>query len=455
MKIGFLPLYIKLYDDMGTKREAMETFYAESAELFRKKGLEVVTTDFCRIKPEFEKAIEKFENENVDAIVTWHAAYSPSLESIYALLKTELPIIVFDSTPAPEYKFQDSGLIGANHGIHGVMDMCSMLTRYGKPYAIAAGHHIESDCIDRVCAFVRSAIAAKKLSSMKVGLIGGGFDGMGDFAVEPEELKNLFGITVENIAPESIAAEREAVTNEEIQSEIAYDKENYDFDDTVIEDEYKEYMRSCVALRKLIEKVGYTAFSVNFLNVDGLNTMPFTECCKAMERGVGYAGEGDALTAAFTGAFLSAYPETSFVEIFCPDWRSNKVLLSHMGEMNYRVADTKPLIHRTGSKFIKGTMPYAGYSKMKGGKGVYVNISRLNDGYQMLITPAEILSVKEDNMPTTIRGWMRSENSKSTAEFLEKLSKNGATHHSSFIYGASVEEIEYFANLLQIKTVVI
>ena len=107
MKIGFLPLYIKLYDDIGSNREAMEVFYKEATELFEKRGLEVVTNEFCRIKPEFEAAIKKFENEAVDAIVTWHAAYSPSLECIDALCKTALPIIVFDSTPAPEYKFRE------------------------------------------------------------------------------------------------------------------------------------------------------------------------------------------------------------------------------------------------------------------------------------------------------------------------------------------------------------
>ena len=79
MKIGYLPLYIKLYDDIGSKREAMEKFYNDTARLFEEKGLEVVKCDFCRIKPEFEKAIATFEAEGVDAIVTWHAAYSPSL----------------------------------------------------------------------------------------------------------------------------------------------------------------------------------------------------------------------------------------------------------------------------------------------------------------------------------------------------------------------------------------
>ena len=456
MKIGFLPLYIKLYDDIGVNRSVLEGFYKELTELFKDRGVEVITSDFCRIKPEFEKAVATFEKENVDAIVTWHGAYSPSLESIEALSNTKLPVIVLDTTPAPEFTPQTApSEIMWNHGIHGVMDMCSMLKQKGKPYAIAAGHNIESEVIDRVCGFAKSAVAAKNLSNMKVGLFGGSFEGMGDFQVPEKELETRFGIKVENVKDSFVASVRETVTEQEVLEETEKDRQNYDFDDGVIEEEYKDFVKGCLTLRKCIEKGGYNAFSVNFLNVGNVGTMPFTECCKAMARGTGYAGEGDALTSAFTGAFLSAYPETTFVEIFCPDWKGNKVLLSHMGEMNYAITEGKPLIKRTGTTYIKGTMPYAGYAKMKAGKGVYVNISRDKDDYQMLIAQGEMLSAGDDGMTNKMRGWFKPSQSKSTAEFLEKISENGATHHSTFIYGATVEEMEYFAKLLSLKTVII
>ena len=178
------------------------------------------------------------------------------------------------------------------------------------------------------------------------------------------------------------------------------------------------------------------------------------ECCKAMERGIGYAGEGDGLTAAFTGAFLTAYPETSFVEIFCPDWKNNTLFMSHMGEMNYRIADVKPVIRRVGVKYAGEIYPYVGYTRMKSGEGVYVNISRDKEDYKLLLAPAKVLAEGQDNFPNSMRGWMMPKDS-TTAEFLEKLSDNGATHHSSFIYGAKVEELVYFGKLLALETVVI
>ncbi len=457
MKIGYLPLYIKLYDDGDVDRTVLKKFYEDTTKLFEERGIEVVTSDFCRIESEFKAVVKMFEEAEVDAIVTWHAAYSPSLESVDVLANTKLPIIVFDSTPTANFSIKNgTEEIDWNHGIHGVMDMCSMLKRYGKPYAIAAGHYLESDVIDRVCGFVRSAIAAKKLDGMKVGLVGGAFKGMGDFSVEPAELKKRFGITVETIEPARLAELSKTVTCDEVQAEIMADRQRFEFDNNVIEEEYENYTRASLSVRKYIENDGLGAFSVNFLNVDAedLGTMPFTEACKAMERGVGYAGEGDALTASFTGALLAGYPETTFVEIFCPVWNKNKVLLSHMGEVNYRIADGKPLLRRTGSPFVKKIMPYAGYAKMKPGKGVYVNISRDKDDYQLLLTPCEMLPSKND-IPHVVRGWMQPETTNTTAEFLEKLSKNGATHHSTFVYGATVEELEYFAKLLSLKTVII
>lgn len=450
MKIGLLPLYIHIYDISCPEiRPRMEAFYETIAKQIEERGIEVVRTeDFCRLKPEFEQAVADFEATEVDAIVTLHMAYSPSLESIEALTKTDFPIIVLDTTETLEFtNEQDGGEIMYNHGIHGVMDMCSMLKRYGKPYAIAAGHYEESNVIDEACGLVKAAVAAKALSTAHVGLVGGAFEGMGDFTVDPAELKERFGIEVEDINAEVLKEYAAKVTAEEVEAEYALDKERFEFSTDMDWDKYKNIVKVCLGMRKCIEEKGLTAFSANFRNV---KEMPFIECCKAMERGVGYAGEGDGLTSAFVGALLNAYPETGFVEIFCPDWKNNILFLSHMGEVNYATTDGKPLIGYKGG-FVD---TYAGHARMKGGKGVYINISRDKDDYQLLLAPAEMLSYEQDSMTDSMRGWMTPEKG-TTAEFLKAHSVHGATHHSIFVYGTTVEEMEFFGKLLNMKIVVI
>lgn len=151
MKIGLLPLYIALYDVYSQGlRPRLEAFYEKVAEEIEKRGAEVVRSPFCRLKNEFEGAVSLFKKENVDAIVTLHMAYSPSLESIDALCKTDLPIVILDTTETLSFSAtQTPSEISYNHGIHGVMDLCSLLKQRSKPYAIAAGHYLYSKCIDR------------------------------------------------------------------------------------------------------------------------------------------------------------------------------------------------------------------------------------------------------------------------------------------------------------------
>lgn len=166
-KIGFMPLYIKLYDDVGLKElhDRLDPYYESMAKGFEDHGIEVVRSSFCRIKDEFRAAVDKFETENVDCIVTWHAAYSPSLESIEVLSGTALPIIVMDTTEAYDFgPAQSTEEVNINHGIHGVMDMTNLLMRAGKPYAIAAGHYPTSDVMERVIGYIKAAVAAGSLA---------------------------------------------------------------------------------------------------------------------------------------------------------------------------------------------------------------------------------------------------------------------------------------------------
>lgn len=76
--------------------------------------------------------------------------------------------------------------------------------------------------------------------------------------------------------------------------------------------------------------------------------MPFAECCKVLERNQGYAGEGDVLTAGLVGALAAVYPETTFTEMFCPDWEQDVILLSHYAESNPNLSQWKPRLRDVG-----------------------------------------------------------------------------------------------------------
>ena len=91
IKVGFLPLYIKLYDDANGVgyRAPMEKYMHMAINMLEAQGIDVVLSDVCRIKPEFDAAAAMFNEAEVDAVITMHLAYSPSLEGSGKLDNTD------------------------------------------------------------------------------------------------------------------------------------------------------------------------------------------------------------------------------------------------------------------------------------------------------------------------------------------------------------------------------
>ena len=452
IKIGFLPLYVKLYDDGSPDmRIRIDAFAKEIVALFKAKdNIEIISSDVCRLEAEFKSAIELFEKEEVDSIVTLHLAYSPSLESENALKNTKLPIVVLDTTPNFDFTYdEDVAAISYNHGIHGVQDMCNLLVRNNKKFFIEAGHYLESDVIERVINCVKGIKIAKEFTNSRVGTIGGAFAGMGDFRI-PENLYGEIGIERIELSEEKAKQYFENVSESEIDALIVEDKEKYDVATDIPEDYLRNALRGDLAVRKWIEDNNLTAFTANFLKIDnstGIAGTPFAEADRAMERGIGYAGEGDVLTAAFTGALMSISDEASFIEMFCPDWKNNLIYISHMGEMNTALSADKPkyLIKQMKFSDIDTTWLCGTY---KAGKATLINLLPIADNKFRVITCYVDMRVPECDKfrGSATSGWFETKNNIST--FLEDYSKLGGTHHLSMMYGDARSAAKAFAETM-------
>ncbi len=450
VKVGFLPLYVKLYDDVCPQyRPHVEAFMNDAAARLEAEGVELVKAPVCRLKDEFMAATELFNKNDVDAVVTLHLAYSPSLESIDALLKIKAPLIVMDSTPT--YDFTDHAQVMTNHGIHGVQDMCNLLRQNGRGYFIEAGHISESDVVARVAGLCRAAKAAKTLKSCRVGAIGEPFAGMGDFRITPERLKEYFGATIVDFDFSKI--KDYVVTDAEIDAEIAKDKENFVIECEIDED-YRESTRANLIVKKWMDAEKLDAFTFNFLactKASGMPRVPFMAACKEMAEGRGYAGEGDVMTAAFVGALLSAFPGTTFAEMFCPNWKEGTIFLSHMGEWNIAHAMEKPSVIKMDYNYTDCGDPVISYGTYKAGPAIFWNVAPQQDGYDFIIAPIEMLDQKSETMHDQVEGWFKP--ALPLEQFLPAYSLAGGTHHGGFVYGATMAEMEAFGKLCGMNVV--
>lgn len=200
---------------------------------------------------------------------------------------------------------------------------------------------------------------------------------------------------------------------------------------------------------------GLHAATVNFLTLDicGLPKMPFIECCKIMERGQGYAGEGDVLTAGLVGALLQVYPNTTFTEMFCPDWEQDVILLSHMGESNPKLAQWKPLISDCPFNYNSCGDTTAMYNCLRKGKAVYVNLAPMQDHFNLIVSDVQMLGegLERGAYRHDTQGWMKP--CKPLRKFLKEFSLAGGTHHSALVYDADIEEIKAFGTMMGFEVI--
>jgi L-arabinose isomerase len=459
-KIGLLPFYLGLYDDVCPleQTEAVRAFADVIHGEYVTRGVDVRRSPVCCEKLQFEVAVREFEQAQVDAIVSLHLAYSPSLEAIDAMAGTDVPLIVLDTTPDYAFGFeQEKERIMFNHGIHGVQDLCNLLIRRGKPFAIEAGHWRKSDVLDRTVSRIRGYAAARALHGRRVGLLGAPFKGMGDFAVPFELLKERFGIEIVQARSEDVAGRMPTADAPEVRAESEADLERFDAK-ACSAAALAESEAAGLALRKWLEDEKLDAFTMNFGDITGapgLPVVPFLEASKAMARGIGYGGEGDVLTAAFCAALMRAVPETTFTEMFCPDWEGERIFLSHMGEINIDLTAETPVLEQRPYPFSSAGDPVIASGCLKPGAAWLLNVAPgLDDTFALVAAPVEVCDAGGgEAIDDGIRGWIKP--AMPVADFLEQYSLHGGTHHCALSYGVERRFVEALAGALNWRCVIL
>jgi len=450
-RIGLLPFYILLYDKaMPELRTRLEPFVQTVTDALTAKGIEVFPAKLCRVRSEFQAAVRLFEEQEVDAIVTLHLAYSPSLESADVLAGTHLPVVVLDTTPTaafgPEQKAEE---ILYNHGIHGVQDFCNLLIQRGKPFAIEAGHW-QGAVLDRIKRQVLALAMRRTYQQLRIGQLGQSFPGMGDFAVSESTIRDQLGFTIVQGQFSQIGSIIEQLTETDIQAEIT--RNNHAFSQQSCSDlVLRQAAIAGLALRRWLADEQLAGFTINFLDVDKqshFTAMPFLEISKSMARGIGYAGEGDVLTASLMSILATVTPDVSFVEMFCPDWRNNSLFLSHMGEANIDLMAERPVLSEMKFNYTDVGPTVAAFGAFKPGDVTLVNLAPIGNGrFHLIISPGTMLEAENDHdLQCSIRGWFRPR--LPLEDYLAAYSQLGGTHHSVVVYDADVNLIRLFGEAM-------
>lgn len=331
------PLYLALYDKVLPERRAgLLPFLQEVREFLVARGVTLIDPGIITTPAEVRRAAAAAAD--ADLIITLHLSYAPSLLVADTLQRLRLPILMLDTTKADRFDARSTPIdVGENHGIHGVMDLASVLTARRVPFDIVAGSLRDPGFAPRAEQALRALQAAALFRRQRIGLTGCPFPGMGDFAVSFPELRRRFGVTIHHVSVAEIIAAGRRVPVARIAAEVRADRQRFRLH-AVDPAAHAAAVRDYLGLAAIVATRQLSGYTMNFQQVRRGLATPFYACSRLMSDGIGYAGEGDVLTSLLGQPLNHLAGEAFFAEMFCPDWRGGTLFMAHMGEIDVRFA---------------------------------------------------------------------------------------------------------------------
>jgi len=455
-RIGLLGIMQELYDEMLPGITERQAGYARDVGEALSSVADVQVADPARNRADVERTVAEFEAAGVDGVLVVMLTYGPGMRVARALGNARLPICLANIQPVPQVTDAwDMADLTYNQGVHGAQDTANAMVRSGVPFHVITDDWQSDAFRDAVERWARAARAVTTWRSLKVAIFGYGMNEMGDIRVDETALLRKLGPQVHYLAPGLLYREVEAVSRDAIDAAIAEEDELFEIDPALSTEEREDHIRMQIALEKILRERGYGAYSTHFDAIadDGRFTrLPMAAASTLMARGFGFAGEGDALTAALVAAGHKLLPDAHFTEMYAMDFPSDSILMSHMGEGNWRVArtDRKPrLIKRPLGIGGLADPPTILFQYQPGPATLATLLSLGGERFRMLVSEGEVLDTEE--LPSLEMPYGHFRPDSGVRACLDAWLRLGGPHHQVMHMGRHLEDWRIFCRLLGIE----
>lgn len=444
LKVGFIPATLGLYDELDPKIRVSIAEFASQVEDFLNKTTQL-KTEFAPIsthRGEFQKYCDSFQQRDFDLLVLAHFSYSPSGEMIEALLNTQLPILLWPAQQTHKIDpatFDQQAML-MNHAVHGTQDLANMLRRNRKPFGVLHEHFRQPEFIPKLTEWAGAAQAICAMKQSNPIVLGGHFDQMLDLQLDGEDFLAEFGVKGLDASLDEFAAIAKTIPDKDIQLKLQDYQTRFDWDSQLDAAIRIKAVRHELALRQLLSTKKSKAVGINFKatcqHPDIADSLHLAASV-LMSEGIGYAGEGDWVTAMLQYGLHSTIETTSFSEIFSVGYTDNRLLLLHWGEGNIAMAKNKPRVCYSSCKMNSGNSEFAifNFEFMPSPKAMLVNLNTTDRSEGQLITLSG--SIEPDNLPLLSgpRAIFKPHKTSDIRELLDAYAYSGGSHHLALVCG--------------------
>ncbi|MFZ0384281.1 MAG: L-fucose/L-arabinose isomerase family protein [Solirubrobacteraceae bacterium] len=347
-RIGLLGIMQELYDDMVPGITDRQGAYAAEVAAALGGVADVTFLRPARNREDIEAITRELLARGVDGIAIVMLTYAPAMRTVRALEDARVPLLLANIQPqrsiSADWTMDD---LTYNQGIHGAQDQANALVRSGRPFSVLTGDWRSPEFAIRFEDWARGARAVTALRRTSVALFGYPMNGMGDILPDLNALLRRLGVTVVAEDLGGLLTRIDAVSDDELRTQIAADRERFEVADNLPPERHAYAARMELAIRGLLRERGYAGFTFHFDSFGGdgrFRQLPLLAASNLMADGYGFAAEGDVNTAALMCAAQVLSGDAHFSELYAMDWEQDSMLVSHMGEGNWRIArDDRPI----------------------------------------------------------------------------------------------------------------
>ncbi len=454
-RIGLLGIMQELYDDMVPGITDHQAAFAERVRDRLADVAEMVFLRPARNREDVEAVIRELRDQDVDGIAIVMLTYGPAMRTVRALLENPLPVLLANIQPERSVTAAwDMADLTYNQGIHGAQDQANALVRIGAPFSVLTGDWESPEFARSFESWARAAQTVKALRSTKLALLGYPMNGMGDILYDAPALLRAIGPTVVNESLGDLVARMQEVADSEIEPVVARHAELFEIDPALPAESHAYAVRMELALRGLLDEKGYRGFSFHFESVgrDGrFEQLPLLAASNMMADGYAFAAEGDTGTASLMCAAETLIGDAHFSEMYAMDYELDSVLVSHMGEGNWKVARRdRPvrLVDRELGIGGLGNPPTTVFSAEPGPATTANLIPLEGEAFRLVVGRGEVLDTPE--LPNVEMPYFHFRPERGMRTFLDDWLRLGGTHHFVMNLGDQAERWRLVAELLDV-----
>ena len=455
-RIGLVGIMQELYDAMLPGITERQAAYAQAVAERLAGVAEVQFIRPARNRDDVEEIVREFGVRGLDGIAIVMLTYGPAMRTVRALLDTPLPLLLANIQPERAVTAAwDMADLTYNQGIHGAQDQANALVRAGVPFSVITGEWDSDEFAASFADWANAAATATALRSARIALFGYPMNGMGDILYDAPAMLRRLGpmVLAEDLG--ELHRRIEGVSDDRIGGLVTEHSGRFEIDPALPHASHVYAVRFELALRELLEEKGYSGFSAHFDSIGGdgrFEQLPLLAASDLMADGYGYAAEGDTNTLTLMCAAQRLIGDAHFSELYAMDFELGSVLVSHMGEGNWKVArHDRPvrLIDRELGIGGLGNPPTPVFSAQPGPATVAALVPLEGDHYRLLIGRGEVLDTPE--LPHLEMPYFHFRPDADVRDFMDRWLMLGGPHHFVTNLGEHVRRWRLLGELLDLE----